>query len=226
MPRWIIPFVLPIAAAVALRLCLFHPPPAPPPPIARANFHPVLYAEAALRSLEPRSTTRPSKLWATDLPAYESQNGGAFVVGRSPRPCLSEAEAIAAARADTVQTIDALAHSYSPWLRAHLAADVRAGQFEMDRQTQRFDRPYGTVWTASVLMNVFDDFIRRDLAIHQWNMYEHESALRLVRIAATVVFIAGWLFFAIFNSLTKGYLTRPLWLTAMAINAAALVLLV
>jgi hypothetical protein len=222
--RWIIVLALPIAAAAALRVYLFRPL-APPPP-ATATVHTVLYAEPALRSLESGGTARPTKPWLTDLAAYQAQTGGRWIVGHSPRPCLTEAEAIVAARADAAEPIVALADSYSPWIRGCLAADVRAGQFQLDCQTERFDRPYGTVWTASVLMDVCEPVLAGNIRLYQWDVYERESRIWLARAGAAAAFAAGWLFFVVFNTLTKGYFTRPLWFTAAAVNVAALVLLV
>ena len=224
MPRQsLIILVLPIAAALALRVYLFQPLVAPPLP-TRTAAHPVLYAEPAFRSLESSPTARPAKPWLTDLAAYQAENGGRWIVGRSPRPCLSEAEAIAAARADAVDAIVSLGNS--PWVRAHLAADARNGQFQEDFQTQRFNRPYGTVWTAAVLMDVSEPLLAANIRRYQWEIGLRESRIWVARVFATVAFVAGWVVFAVLNALTRGYFTRPLWFTAVAINVAALVLLV
>src|SRR5262249_14252451 len=111
-----------------------------------------------LRALS--ATPEPAKLWARDFAAYATSNAGQWLVARSKEPCLSETEAASQAHADAARLVWPLALSRfasvppdTEWLRARIDRDVIAGRLDADKLAEKFDRPYGAVWTEAILLD-------------------------------------------------------------------------
>lgn len=189
-------------------------------------------AAAALRSLSGKDAPVP-KPWAADFAEFINDHPrSVWIIGRCARPCLSQAEAMDEARRDAArQIVPIVAAEVNPlpWDRTRLNErvldDLRSGGLESDRDVERFDRPYGSVWTTSILVDASPRRIeplavsaRADLrALHR------RSAGRFA--AFGIIAVASLLGYLILNWITRGYFTLRLRLGALAIVAAALLLL-
>jgi hypothetical protein len=174
--------------------------------------------------------TRPSKAWLTDFAAFTSTHPGVWIVGRSHDPCLSEPEAQQAARADAANAVYALlpqrlrdADDTDALKRSVLSA-IAAGGLETDAFPERFDRPYGTVWTDSVLLDASPQKLTSLLDGYDRAWRDHQRRQTLLRAAAAGLVTAAWLMYIFLNAVTKGYFTTSLRLGAAAVTAAALIL--
>jgi hypothetical protein len=219
----IIMLVLGIALALHLgfadRSAVFPPAGAPAPDAA-----------AALRSLS--GAARPTKPWIDDFTGFSASHPGRWIVGRCSRPCLSQSEADQSARTDAARDVYAAVvnrmaprHGDEQWLARRVLADVRAGELASDDLAERFDRPYGTVWTETVLLDASQakldtlvDRYRGDLAVRRvW--------MTAVQFGAVALTLSVWIAYLLLNMITKGYFTLRLRLLAATITAVALVVL-
>jgi hypothetical protein len=187
---------------------------------------------AVFRSLDAGQSpaTRPSKAWLTDFAAFTSAHPGVWIVGRSQEPCLSEQEAQQAARADAAQAVYALlpqrlrdADDTDALKRSVLSA-IAAGGLVTDAFPERFDRPYGTVWTESVLLDASPQKLDSFLAGYDSAWRDRQRRLSIMRASAAGLVTAAWLMYIFLNAVTKGYFTTHLRLGAAAVTAAALIL--
>lgn len=186
---------------------------------------------AALRRI---TDTNPAdaKLWVIDDLAFRNAHPDRqWVIGRSDRPATSEMEAAESARADAARQLYPVVvsrlhawRSDQAWLRDRIDEAVRAGRFDSDAFVERFDRPYGSVYAGSVLLDASADRIApfaRDAA--------RELAARHRRVGirmalAGALLIATWLACALLNSLTRGYFTTRLGVIAAAITVGIVLL--
>jgi hypothetical protein len=188
-------------------------------------------AAIALRSLD--GTTRPSKVWVDDFAGFVSAHPGQWVVGHCPQPCLSEAEAGQQARSDAAKVVWPIvagryrqASADTDWLRGRVTADVLAGRFDADHLAEQFQRPYGAVWTESVLLDVSPeklDSVLDSYKVEQRHLQRRQIAIREV---VTVTVIGAWLVYLFLNAVTRGYFTMRLRLAAMVVTALGVALVV
>jgi hypothetical protein len=154
-------------------------------------------------------------------------------VGRCAHPCLSEPEAGREARRDAANLVfPLLAQRFNPdradadWLRSRVTADVLSGRLDADCLAERFARPYGTVWTESVLLDVSPqrlDSLTSSYQADQAQWREHSSKIR----QRVVIAVGGaWLAYLLLNSITKGYFTMRLRLAAALATAVGVALLI
>src|SRR5439155_21180356 len=100
-------------------------------------------------------TTAPSKLWATDLPAFMNDRPGNWIVARSEKPALSAQEADLLARSEAAKELVPIvvARLTQPIDAKTVATRIEASLFHdnwvADRQIEISERPYGTIWTAA-----------------------------------------------------------------------------
>lgn len=188
-------------------------------------------AAAALRSLSRAS--HPTKPWIDDFAAFTASHPGQWIVGRCAKPCLSQAEAEQSARGDTAMAVGRIAlervgprRADRQWLAQRVLADVRAGKLVSDALVERFDRPYGTIWTDTVLLDVSPAKV--DALV---DGYRNELRVRSCRIEAVQLGSAAIALFACFacaliNMITRGYFTLRLQVIAGTITALALLVLI
>lgn len=189
---------------------------------------------AALRSLDKNSTEANEKGWAVRFAQFINDHPATqWVVGRSPKPCLSEAEASEAARMDAIERVyPTVVNRLNPrradagWLHDMLTREVREGRLDADRFAESFDRPYGRVWTEAVLIDVSParldplvDHYRGELNMRHVQLRKHVAAAGIVTVLTALAYL-------LINSLTRGYFTLRLRLAAMAIVAATIVILI
>jgi hypothetical protein len=186
-----------------------------------------------LRSLDSDSHAKPSKPWIEDFDEFAKAHPGRWIVGRSARPCTSQAEANETARADATREVDNLvrkivASSYSnnDWLARRVDQDVQAGELQSDSATEQFLRPYGTIWIGSVLVDASPQ--RLDSLIKRYAREAQDRTLRAskMRSVAAAFALAAWLGYFVLNGLTKGYFTTGLRFAAAMMTAAVIVFLV
>lgn len=188
---------------------------------------------AVLRTLSGHETVADEKSWAVRFAQFINAHPGTqWVVGRSRTPCLSEAEASEAARQDgAAKVYPFLLQNIGTrrvdagWLRERLMQDVRAGRLDADRFAESFNRPYGQVWTESVLLDVSPARLDPLLARYRDELNVRHIQFRRHLAAAAVISIGTALAYLLLNSITKGYFTMRLRLAAMLIVAAAVVIL-
>ena len=190
---------------------------------------------AVLRGMGPSGQPAPDdKLWVTRFAAFVNEHSGRqWVVSRSQSPCLSEAEAAEQARANGAAKVFPIVAERlnarrfdAGWLRDQVAHDIRDGRLDADRCAEQFSRPYGQVWTESILLDISSD--RLDPLVRGYatklGARNHRHVGRMV--AAIVITGVLWTAYLLINSLTRGYFTTRLCLTAGVLTIAVVALLV
>ena len=219
-------FILAVAVGAGILIRASFERAASPPVVSQVTASPD--AAVALRSLD--GTTRPSKVWVDDFAEYVSAHPGQWVVGHCAQPCLSESEARQEARADAAKLVWPIVAARSQqsssmdWLRGRVTADVLTGRFDADHLAEQFERPYGTVWTESVLLDV--SLGRVDTVIDSYKAEQRHLERRqiAVREAVGIAVIGAWLTYLFLNAITKGYFTMRLRLAAMMVTALGVAL--
>jgi hypothetical protein len=189
-------------------------------------------AAAEMRKLD-QTTTRPITAlnpWADDLTAYANAHPGNWIVGRCHEPCASEAEAAKAAHLDAARQVyplvlqsTAVARGEAPWLSHRLMPDIESGELQTDQLVEHFTRPYGTVWTESVLLDASPPRIATLSNRYSAELRPRQARLRIVRAAGAVSIFAAWGMYLLLNMFTRGYFTTRLRLGAALITAMAIV---
>jgi hypothetical protein len=151
------------------------------------------------------------KPWVEDFPAFASTGDGArWIVGRSTLPCVSEAEAFEAATRDARAQLLArvrplLGESYDGrsemWLQRRLAQELVI----VDRSVSRVHRPYGDIWSESLLVDAPHDQLARLAREHAiWRNDQRQTAWGAVASVAGLS-ITILLIYTAVNAATKGY---------------------
>jgi hypothetical protein len=217
---------LSVAAGILIRNAFEKQNPTPSPTIAtNADI------SRDLRQLS--GVPQPDKLWATDFAAYASAHSGQWIVGRCKQPCLSEAEAASQARADAARSAwpvvlsrFGVVPSDVDWLQSRIDADVSAGRLDADKLAEKFDRPYGSVWTEAVLVDVSPT--RIDSLMHSYKsdrMKFHANETRSHEVLLIGI-AAAWMAYLLLNTITKGYFTMRLRIAAAVATVLGVALLV
>ncbi|MGD0461186.1 MAG: hypothetical protein ABSB74_01740 [Tepidisphaeraceae bacterium] len=187
-------------------------------------------AAAALRSLSGAS--HPTKPWIDDFAAFTARHPGQWIVGRCARPCLSQAEAEQSARSDAARAVYAIAlerfgsrHGDEQWLARRVLADVRAGELADDDLAERFDRPYGTIWTETVLLDASPAKVDTLLDRYRGELRASSARMTAVQFGAAVLALSAWIACVLLNMITRGYFTLRLQLIAGTMTAVALLVL-
>ena len=172
------------------------------------------------------------KPWARDELAFRNAHGDRFwIIGRSDRPAMSDSEAIESAHADAARALYPVIRSRMRawpgdrrWLEARIDSQVGSGRFDADTCIERFDRPYGSVYAASVLLNASGD--RMESLLHETQlelMARHRQAGIHIAIAGALLMFT-WLGYVLLNSITRGYVTARLRWIAAAMTIGVLLL--
>jgi hypothetical protein len=200
---------------------------------ATASTHAAVDLRTAFQSLggdsHVQATTKP---WVDDLAGYEQAHAGRWIIGQSKRACVSQSEAIAAARDDAankignlIQTPD-LPPEKHDWIVRRIAADVRKGQMQTDSAAEQFDRPYGTIWVGSVLVDASPEHLKPLILQYGIDANERMLMVSAIRLAAIGIMAMAWLAYFPINFATKGFFARRLRFSATAITAAVVLFLV
>jgi hypothetical protein len=187
-----------------------------------------------LRMLSESQVDDESKGWATRFVDFVNEHPGRqWVVGTCDRPCLSEAEAASSARDDAARKVYSVVArrvnargSDAAVLRGLVWNDVQNNRLEADRFAEQFSRPYGKVWTESVLLDVSGERIQPLVDQYRQQLNVHHIQERRRAGVGGFVIAATALLYLVLNSLTRGYFTFRLRLVAMIIVGAVLILIV
>jgi hypothetical protein len=227
MTRLILIILLSISAGILIRATAHHF--TSPPPTAELHTSPDIAVQ--LRALS--SAPQPAKPWATDFAAYVSTHPGQWLVGHCSQPCLSEPEAARQARTDAANSLWPIIAARLPqpiadadWLRDRLTSDVLAGRLDADILAEQFQRPYGVVWTDSVLLDISPARLDPLLNSYHNDLSDRQNHHFQFRKAIVVAMVAAWLAYLFLNALTKGYFTTPLRFAAALITVAGTAFLV
>lgn len=183
------------------------------------------------------------KPWADDWTLFRNANSKQrYLIATSPSPASSEAEALESAREvavdhlypivrDTMRANAAMSRDVikvsEDWIRRKLNYSVGNNPSKVlvpDTFVQRFERPYGDVWIASILIDASQPNIQR-LNESYNRAAEIEFGKKVTRWSsvAGVAIVIG-LLYAFVNAVTKGYF---MWrLRALAIVGAIVLVLV
>ena len=170
------------------------------------------------------AATAPAKLWATDLPAFLNERPGEWVVGHSLDPALSAAEAESFARADAAGPVfqklcHRLPQSSWPMLLQQIQDTLSTANWVVDRQVEAQDRPYGTIWRASVLVDASPQRLERLLGEVERDLRRQRDRLAVAVASAVVAGVFVFIFYFALNWLTRGFFRGRL-MTASAMILA------
>ncbi len=174
----------------------------------------------------------PSKLWATDFAAFASAHPrGRWIVAHSATPAISAEEAEASARTSAVEILGPQVRARlsdrinTNDLRPYIDAALRSDGWIADRLVQADERPYGTIWRQSILVDASSERLD-ELASGINSTSRRERARRGAIIGSGVVLsIAAALGFVILNWLTRGYLRTRLAVASIGIVLLGVVLI-
>jgi hypothetical protein len=191
-------------------------------------------AGKALRSLDLKAAAVPqSKRWADDLVGFGNAQPGQWVVGRCASPCMSPSEAAQMARADAAQTVYLLIRQQvnagavdQQWLRKRVLADIQVGELQADCLIESFDRPYGTVWTESLLLDVSPKHIEPLVQRYRDELRARQARWATLGVFAGIAVTGTWIVCFLLDVITKGYFAMRLKLAAATITVAAIALLI
>ena len=227
--RWLAIFALVVGIGLFLRSRLSSPRHV----VATSNDQTPDVAKVfrSMSSTMPAST--PSdKPWVANPSGFIADRDGDRIIGHSLKPCLSADESLQSARADVIAGIAQLLrerlsryHTDSSWVASRIGADIRAGQLQLDSFTEKFDRPYGTIWTASVLLDASAEKLDPIIARYAGQLRAERADVQRPRFGAFVAVAIAWLLYVVLNAITKGYFTARLRFGALAITALAIILL-
>lgn len=111
------------------------------------------------------------------------------------------------------------------WLRQHVLADIQAGELQVDCLIESFDRPYGTVWAESVLLNVSPTHIDPLAQRYRDELRARQARWAMLGIFAGIAVAGTWIVCFLLDIMTKGYFAMRLKLAAATITVAAIALL-
>jgi len=102
---------------------------------------------------------------------------------------------------------------------------MKADDLVVDQFAQRFARPYGDVWSASILAEVSSR--RLDALAHQYAAQVQISHVHRVRAIAAggALIVALWLLYTAANAVTRGYYAARLRVATVFLAAAGLLIL-
>jgi hypothetical protein len=187
--------------------------------------------DAAITLREMTHAPTPEKSWVTE--GDQSDGDMKLIVGHTPKPAVTEAEALREARKDVENRVaatvsDALRPDSfdSHVLRVRIAADVAAGRFEVDRYAEKFDRPYGQLWTEAVLVDLSPDKLNPAIAQYRQDLQLNRNRVRGHWVGLAAITLLVLFGYTLSNAITRGYFTGRLRLMALLVvvlGAAALI---
>lgn len=180
--------------------------------------------------------TEPTKPWAADFATFASNTpGGPWLVARSDAACPSEAEATSHALRSASNALLPLLEtrlrnlhsswsgSDAHWLKSKLDAELQNGSLIADRFVQRIDRPYGTLWQESVLLDTSRlDRLAAECAAGLST--RHHTWARSV-LSLTGLVLAIYCLYLFLNGVTKGYFTARLRLLTLLLMVLGIIIL-
>lgn len=203
------------------------------PRVARfENIEPIPSThDAAVTLREMTHAPTPEKSWVTG--GDQSDFDTRLIVGHTRKPAVNEAEALREARKDVENRVAAtIGEALRPdsfdshVLRVRIAADVAAGRFEVDRFAEKFDRPYGQVWTEAVLVDLSPDKLNPALDRYRQDLQHNRNQVRSHWVGLAAITLLVLFGYTLSNAITRGYFTgrlRMMALLVVALGAVALI---
>jgi hypothetical protein len=185
----------------------------------------ILFALSSIAFAVP-ATPQSSKLWATDLPAFmNEQPGGHWIVARNEKPALSAAEAEQFARRDAARAILPIVREKlagpvdSEKLTRVIEATIDQDNWIVDRQIDRNDRPYATIWNAALLVDASPRNV--NLLARQLNHVIQVKRSRLVACVFAFMVLSAIVgcAYIFLNWLTRGFFRARLALASILVIA-------
>jgi hypothetical protein len=182
----------------------------------------------ARTSLSAAFIDRP---WAADPAAYINDHPDRNVlIGRCGNVATSEPEARRAAEEDAVRQAAILIQQreFNRGKRFNgdsidLVSDVRRTLPIKDRFVQKFHRPYGDVWSESVLVDASSGWLDSMSQRHAAAMYQHETRSKRTAASALIVLITILIAYLFLNAVTKSYFTARLRFMAILFAVGVMV---
>ena len=171
--------------------------------------------------------------WNSDLNAFLGrQSHQQWVVGRSSAPATSSAEAQQQAFAAAARQLRPMllqrvyiTDGDASALQARLESQVRS--WATDQFIQSFNRPYGTVWRASVLVDANNNRLASFANEYQNGVRTASHIVQTRRLSAVAsaaaLVLLTFLVYLFLNTVTKGYFTNRLRATAIVLAAVGTV---
>ncbi len=160
-------------------------------------------------------------MWASDLPAFVNQHPSEhWIVGTSQEPALSAEEAQTMAENDAAGQIAALVRPGTDG--SQLVQWIDQNGWIADRDVSAKERPYGTIWKASVLIDASPEKLAElghRLQISQVRQHIRTAA---VAIGSMVWFSVIGCFYLMSNWITRGYFRGRLALISMLLVGAGI----
>lgn len=175
------------------------------------------------------TTTAPSKKWTTDLPGFLNTVPGDWIIGRSTAAALSAQEAQTMARDDAASALiarlrpqlDRRVHDRA--LARHVQAALAGDDLIVDRQVIATERPYGTIWSAAVLVDASGVRVEPLLReIQRSAMRERFNVVAGMTGAAMLTAVVAFSYLVL-NWLTRGFFRGRLALASALIVAVGVI---
>lgn len=187
-----------------------------------------------------------SKPWVDDLSEFRDTDPfnrhTTWFVARSQQMCNSQSEAFNQAYDQAVehlyQQVTANLPQLSPadrmaaglqggeaQLRSRLAAEVRSSRLAADQFSQRFDRPYGTLWRAAVLVDTSPENLQRIVTQNTGIVRARTNSWAWTAGAVVSLAILVCLVYLFLNLATRGYYAGRLRAIVLVIVLAGALLL-
>jgi hypothetical protein len=182
-------------------------------------------------TLSARFIDRP---WAADSAAYINDHPDRnTIIGRCTKVCLSEPEARRIAEEDAMRQAVTLIQRHAnnrganftgrAQDTARLLADLRRGMPVQDRFVQKYHRPYGDVWSESVLVDASNGWLESMSQRHATVIHQHEMRAKGIFASVLVVLITIVIAYLFLNAVTKSYFTARLRFIAIMLAVVVMV---
>ena len=208
---------------VVIRMTITTEPPKPSRHTPKGSVQLTLAAASRATSISTKFTECP---WADDLAGYINDNPGhTWIVARSSAPCLSPGDAARVAETEAATALALLIQRQLPASAAPvsledsdalLLSDIRRSLPVKDRFVQRFQRPYGNVWSESILLDASPQWIEEVQRRHVYSLHARHTRMGTIVGSTGIVLAAILVAYLFVNAVTQNYFTGRLRFAAIA----------
>ena len=193
----------------------------------------IFVALVALDVDQPAAGKSPAtKPWLSDFAGFVSQHpDGHYLVAQSGKPAINADEAHAGAQQCAAEALAGLVQQRVGGkmsmkdIRRHVNASLISDNWIVDRQLESVERPYGTIWGESILVDAspgkLDMVEFRLKAIAR----EQQQKRMLAGIGGSILLVIVSLGYFVLNWLTRGYLRFRLAMTSLLIAGGGIALI-
>jgi hypothetical protein len=207
---------------VFLRMTITSDPPKPPRRTPKGTVQLTLAAASRATSISTKFTECP---WADDLAGYINDHPGhTWIVARSSAPCCSPGDAAQVAETEAATALASLIHRELPASAAPvsledsdalLLSDIRRSLPVKDRFVQRFQRPYGNVWSESILLDASPQWLEEVQRRHVYSLHARHTRMGTIVGSTGIVLAAILVAYLFVNAVTQNYFTGRLRFAAI-----------